>query len=127
MWRLRPSVIRGAIWALWSYRQAKHQLKRGVAAPVIQSPPPGLPLEARRGVEGVLKRVSATCLEGALVRQEWMASRGEPRDIVIGVPHEGLLSEPAHAWVDGTDVASPLLYAELHRIAPRGRPTESDR
>jgi hypothetical protein len=82
--------------------------------------PPPHPLSARRALDGVLERTSATCLEAALVRQRWLASEGRAFDVVIGVPESGLASSSAHAWLDGyepepdTDVA----YLELHRLPP---------
>jgi hypothetical protein len=64
-----------------------------------------------------MTRVDATCLESALVRQRWLAAHGERRDIVIGVPANGLHDEPAHAWLDGTDSWAASTYLELHRLS----------
>jgi hypothetical protein len=71
---------------------------------------------AALGVNAVLTRMSPTCLERALVLQRWQASVGDPRDVVIGLPPDGLHASPAHAWVDGLDDASPADYVELHRL-----------
>jgi hypothetical protein len=58
-----------------------------------------------------------TCLEGALVRQRWLASHGCHRDIVIGVgaPSNGFI---AHAWLDGEDDAAAAQFLELTRLLP---------
>jgi Transglutaminase-like superfamily len=77
-------------------------------------PPPPLPAVATRGVEGVLRRASATCLERSLVRQRWLAAHGRRVDVVIGVtaPARGFA---AHAWLDGDEADG---FAELTRVAP---------
>lgn len=118
MWRLRPSVLRAALWAWLALRQVRRQLEADVVRPIIKSPP-ALSATAGVGVMGVLSRTSPTCLEGALVRQHWMACHGDRRDVVIGVPRSGFGDTPAHAWVDGTDPISPAAYVELHRLPPR--------
>jgi hypothetical protein len=117
MWRLRPSVLIGALWAVLAARVVRHRLKRaGIQASVPR--PPHLSSRAGRGVMGALRRLEPTCLEGALVQQSWLASQGLPRDVVIGVPPNGLGKDPAHAWLDGLDNVSPTKYIELHRLAP---------
>jgi hypothetical protein len=76
-----------------------------------------------------MSRVQATCLESALVRQRWLAAHGDRRDIVIGVPTNGIRDQPAHAWVDGTDSWAASSYLELHRLKDRtmeGIPTEAE-
>jgi hypothetical protein len=65
-----------------------------------------------------LSRLKPTCLERALVLQAWLASQGTARDVVIGVPRDGMKAGPAHAWVDGTDTVSAEEYVELHRLRP---------
>ena len=117
MWRLRPTVLLAATWAVFGVASVKRQLRAGRSRPVVRRPP-SLPGSAGRGVEGVLTRLSATCLEGAMVRQAWMVAQGDPRDVVIGVPPTGLANGPAHAWVDGLDTRSPQRFLELHRIQP---------
>jgi len=118
VWRLRPSVLRAAFWAWRSLGHVRRQLVAGVVRPTLNAPPP-LPGDAGIGVMAVLTRCSPTCLEGALVRQHWLAYHGDRRDVVIGLPQSGFGDTPAHAWVDGTDRPSALQYIELHRLPPQ--------
>lgn len=114
--RLHPSVLAGALWATYAARVVRHRLKQvGLKASVPQ--PPRLNRRAGRGVTGALRRLAPTCLERALVQQAWMASQGVERDVVIGVPAQGIQNDPAHAWVDGADTLSPTKYVEIHRIS----------
>jgi hypothetical protein len=62
-----------------------------------------------------LRRVSPTCLERALVVQQWLAAHGDIRDVVIGV-QTGSGGLDAHAWIDGHEPMAELAYNELHRI-----------
>jgi hypothetical protein len=112
---LRPTVLRAAWWALRSTRATRQQLSAGESRPAV-APPPGLPLSAGLGVEAVLGRMSATCLEGALVRQRWLAAHGDRRDVVIGLPVRDFGPTPAHAWVDGLDLEAGAEHLELYRI-----------
>jgi hypothetical protein len=122
MWRLRPRVLAGALWAALAAQVVRRRLKQdGVGARVPA--PPRLGPGANRGVMGALSRLKPTCLERALVLQAWLASQGTCRDVVIGVPPDGMQSAPAHAWVDGTDAVSPAKYLELHRLRP---PTQTN-
>jgi hypothetical protein len=83
--------------------------------------PPHLGGGAGRGVAGALSRLSPTCLERALVLQAWLASEGTMRDVIIGLPPDGMKSQPAHAWVDGTESRSAATFLELHRLPPSVR------
>jgi hypothetical protein len=114
-WRLRPTVLRAAWWALRSTWRVRRQLRAGVSRPTVAAPP-DLPTCAALGVDAVLGHLEATCLEGALVRQRWLAAHGVVRDIVIGLPVAGFGPTPAHAWVDGTDQAAEAEHLELHRL-----------
>ncbi len=118
MWRLKPSVLRAALWAARAAWRARRQLRGGVAHPTLPPCPP-LPATAAPGVVGVLRRMERTCLERSLVLQAWLAAHGDYRDIVIGVPETGFGVDPAHAWVDGTEPASDAKYLELHRLPAR--------
>jgi len=127
MWRLRPSILMGALWASFAALVVRRELKRkGMRAHVPR--PPRLGDQAGKGVAGALSRLSPTCLERALVLQTWLAAHGTMRDVVIGLPKDGMKSHPAHAWVDGTERLSSATYIELHRLPapstalPRGRP-----
>ena len=110
-------VVAGALWAAAAVRLARHRLKRHGLQARVPGPPPLGP-GAGRGVRAALRRLEPTCLERALVEQAWLAAMGSPRDVVIGVPPEGIKDAPAHAWVDGTDQASSANYLELHRLPP---------
>jgi len=117
MWRFRPIVLIGALWATLAARRVRRELRsKGIQARAPR--PPRLGRRAGLGVTGALSRLSPTCLERALVLQAWLASQGIMRDVVIGVPPEGMKLQPAHAWVDGTDTVSPAHYLELHRLPP---------
>lgn len=118
--RLHPAVVVGGIWAAVAVRVMRARLERAGLGARVPGPPPIGP-RGRRGVEAALRRFAPTCLERALVEQAWLASQGEPRDVVIGVPPEGMKDSPAHAWVDGRDPGSAERYLELHRVAPTGR------
>jgi hypothetical protein len=62
----------------------------------------------------VLRRLEPSCLERALVLQRWLAARGDPREVVIGVTAPDAHFE-AHAWLDGE---SPREFREIARVAP---------
>ena len=117
MWRLRPSALAGALWALVATMVARKRLRRdGLRATSLKAP--SWNGQASRAAQGVLARLEPTCLERALVDQAWRLAHGDRRDIVIGVPRQGMSAAPAHAWLDGLDAASPLAYQEIHRLAP---------
>jgi hypothetical protein len=120
MWRLRPSVIVGAAWALVATRSVRRGLRTaGLAIAPLKAP--RLWGDAESGVQGVLHRLSPTCLEGALVKQAWMAAHGRFVDVVIGVPRAGFAASTAHAWLDGAPSAHVADYVEVQRIAPPGK------
>lgn len=80
--------------------------------------PPRLPASSRRGVEAFLRRRRHSCLEGALVRQRWLAEQGVLLDVVIGVtaPTAGF---EAHAWLESSGTpANVARYLEIARLAP---------
>lgn len=117
MWRLRPTVVLGALWAWTSVWRVRRRLQRSGLKTAALKPSP-CPPGAVLGVRGVLTRLSPTCLEGALVWQAWLAARGDRRDVVIGVPPSDLGhgTNPAHAWVDGLDPKSADAYIEIYRV-----------
>jgi hypothetical protein len=117
VYRLHPALLAGALWALVATQVVRRRLKQdGVHARVPR--PPRVGRRGGQGVRAALRRLSPTCLERALVEQAWLASVGTPRDVVIGVPPQGIKEAPAHAWVDGMDTVSPTQYLELHRLPP---------
>jgi hypothetical protein len=110
-------VLRAAWWTLVALVRTRRQLASGHPRPSIAAPP-DLPATAGVGVEGVITRLHASCLEGALVRQRWLGATGPAPDVVVGVPLTGFGATPAHAWLDGTDPDAARRHVELHRIAP---------
>jgi hypothetical protein len=121
--RFHPAVLAGALWATVAALLVRRRLKRdGLHTRVPR--PPHVGVRGGRGVRAALRRLSPTCLERALVEQTWLASVGTLRDVVIGVPPDGMREGPAHAWVDGTDTVSPSRYLELHRLPPPNARTQ---
>ena len=119
MWRLRPTVLTAAVWALWASRVVRARARRDgvkVTCPVVWP----LPYSASPGVLGVLTRLSPTCLERSLVLQAWLGAHGHDHDVIVAVPVEGIGSRPAHAWVDGVDRLDESSYREVHRYRSAG-------
>ena len=112
--RFDPQALRAAWWALHALRRVRRQLRAGTLDDVLLAPPPSLDASAGRGVEAVLRRMPGSCLELSLVRQRWLAARGDPRDVVIGVraPSTGFR---AHAWLEGEQAGD---FDELLRLSP---------
>lgn len=109
----RVAVARGALWAARACLAAHRGLTRVPLDQVELPRVPGLPRSAGRGVQAVLRRTGATCLERALVRQRWLASQGSPRHLVIGVSRQPPFA--AHAWLEGDPAAAWEGYEELSR------------
>lgn len=109
--------VRAALWADRALRTARRALARGEVRGIELPCPPRLPVSAIRGVNGLLRWRRHSCLEGALVRQRWLAAQGEPRAIAIGVtaPSRGFT---AHAWLVGEDDPEPAIFHELTRLQP---------
>lgn len=108
--------LRAASWANRALGHVRRELAAGRPTPVTPAPP-ALPAAARRGVEALLRRRRHSCLEGAIVRQRWLAAQTIYRDVVIGVtsPSEKFA---AHAWVDGEEDAPSGAFLELTRLKP---------
>lgn len=117
--RLSPHTLRAAWWALRSVRAARRDLRKNGLDARVAAPPPSLPWGSRTGVDGVLNRVSPTCLESALVKQRWLAAHRVSCDVIVGVARDEAGAVRAHAWLEG--IASPAEYAKysiIHRIPP---------
>jgi hypothetical protein len=112
---IRPNALRAAWWAITAWLRVRRQLAGGVARPTVAHPP-RLPRRSGAAVDVVLRRLGASCLEGALVRQRWLASHGEIRDVVIGLPGQNFGPTPAHAWVEGMDPEAAERLVELYRL-----------
>lgn len=109
------STLRAALWTVRSLVRARRLLRAGELERVQSrlSEPPRVPDPADRGVYAILRRKPNTCLERALVLQRWLASRGTPRDVVIGVSG-GTRDFKAHAWLEG-EAVSPS-FTEVTRL-----------
>lgn len=110
-------TLRAAVWALWALRSLRQEIAHdGLEVRVVA--PPRLAARGVRGVEAVLRRRRATCLERSLIVQRWLLAHGEPHDVVVGVSG-GSESMQAHAWVEAYD---PQAHGEgfsvLTRVAP---------
>lgn len=118
--RVDTANWRSAAWALRALRRLRLDLAAvGTSAQV--HPPPALPARAQRGVEAVLRRRRATCLERCLVLQRWLASQGRPHDVVIGVGAPGE-AFAAHAWLaDYHFDPESVRYNELTRLPSPAR------
>lgn len=118
--RRRPTLgeLRAALWAARAVRSSRRQLRRSGYDDLVLPRVPALPTSASRGVHAVLRRLSPTCLERAVVLQRWRAVHGDPRAVVVGVRGTGDEFR-AHAWLDDE---SPELdhteYRELVRLGP---------
>jgi hypothetical protein len=106
------ATMRAAWWALLAIERARHQLAAGGLDAVHLKPPPKLPPEAERGVRAAFRFRRHTCLVRAAVRQEWFASQGSHRYIVIGVtaPNNDFR---AHAWLEGDPPCHSEGFEEL--------------
>ena len=111
------ATLRAAGWTARALRQARRTLRAGGVAGARVGAPPPLPRSAGRGVEAVLRRSRASCLERALVLQRWEAAHGVPAAVVIGVqgPARGFR---AHAWLEGRPDGLADAYDELVRLPP---------
>jgi Transglutaminase-like superfamily len=111
------ATLRAAWWARTALLAARRALAAGEVSKIELPPPPPLPTSASRGIEAVLRRCHHTCLEGALVRQRWLAGQGLRREIAIGVtsPSEGF---SAHAWLVGEEDPTAQGFRELTRLQP---------
>lgn len=110
--------LRGILWAVRAVRAVRRQLRRTGYVGIVLPPLPVRPGEAARGVRFVLRRLSTTCLERAMIEQRWQAALGNPRDVLVGVrgPAGGFR---AHAWLEGDEPPDNMAgYRELLRIQP---------
>jgi transglutaminase superfamily protein len=117
--RRRPAVreLRAALWTLRAVRSARRQLRRsgyeGLTLPRV----PSVSGSASRGVNAVLRRLPATCLERAVVLQRWRTAHDDPCEVVVGVT--GTREEfRAHAWLDDESPADIGPFRELVRLRP---------
>jgi hypothetical protein len=112
----RVAVTRAGWWTLRAHRQARREVaRRGLEADVSQ--PPALPVEAGHVVDSVLRRLGASCLERAVVRQQWDLAHGRMRALIVGVTAVRPRFR-AHAWLEGDQPCHSEEFAELIRRMP---------
>jgi hypothetical protein len=106
--------MRAGWWALLAIRRTRRQLGKGGIDAVRVKPAPSVPAQAELGVRAAFRLWGQTCLVRAAVLQEWFASQGSHRDIVIGVtaPDEDFR---AHAWLEGDPPCHSEGFDELVR------------
>jgi hypothetical protein len=113
MWRLRPPVLAGALWAVVALILIRRDLRgQGVQASVISTFGLSKGKRASAGVAGALARLHPSCLEEVLILQKWRAALGDHRDVIVGVPKSGFTNQTAHAWLVGAE--SGELYIPIH-------------
>jgi hypothetical protein len=108
-------TMAAAWWAHRALRSTRGRLAVDGVRTVVPPPPPLSP-GATRGVLGVLRRQPTTCLERTLVLQRWLASCGEPYEVILGVATTERFV--AHAWLPFEEGARTRPFAELTRIPP---------
>lgn len=117
--------LRAAFWTLRAATRARRDVARGGIEAVSLPRVPPVGMQASRGVVGVLRRTSHTCLVQATVRQAWLAAHGQRRDLIIGVKGPAAELE-AHAWIDGDPPCHSEGFRELHRRPPPAWPSAGD-
>jgi hypothetical protein len=106
-------AVRRTWWAARALRACRTQLPDAGIDGVRLPPPPACRTDGDRGLGRALRIGRARCLERALIRQRWLGSRGEERDLVLGVTAPGPAFR-AHAWLAG-DPEDTSAFGELHR------------
>jgi hypothetical protein len=105
--RETPAIV---TWTERSLRAMRRELgSAGLRASV--APPPGGPVELGHAISLWLRLRRATCLERSLIRQRWLASRGVPHEVLIGVATAN--SFTAHAWLDNEDSQGHAILTRL--------------
>ena len=109
--------VRAALWTAAALRSARRQLRRGARPDGVLLKAPPSDVEGLNGVLRVIRAVDNTCLERAVVLQQWYAAHGSRRVLFVGVtaPSSGF---KAHAWLAGEDVGEEN-FMELLRYESR--------
>jgi hypothetical protein len=112
---LDPVTWRVVLWAARSVRRARRDARIMPVDQVRVSPPPSCDPAGDRAVLLGARLSRATCLERALVRQGWLAARGDRRTLVIGTtaPSSGFR---AHAWLEDDGDTSGAGFAQILRL-----------
>lgn len=107
--RARAAGWSGRVW--W---QVRRQLRRCRLADVAVGTPPRHPSGHGRGsVLATLAVLRASCLERAVVVQQWDAADGRERDLLIGVSRAGGRTL-GHAWLEGENPRGA--FSVIHRL-----------
>lgn len=107
----------GASWAIGAIPVTRRRLRAdGVKAECPRAPRLGR--GAGAGVLAVIRLLRPTCLERALVLQQFFSVQGIDRDVVIGVNKDDN-GMSAHAWLSGEDLVQGVGFVEIHRIAAK--------
>ena len=89
-----------AAWTVLAWAVVRGQLLARRRWQAIRVPrPPASSLADAWVVRSVLRRLHAACLPRTLVLQEWLATHGDRRDVVLGVATRPAFR--AHAWLAG--------------------------
>jgi hypothetical protein len=115
---VRPDTFRAAFWALRSCIRV-HRSAGVIAGPALPRVP-DVPSVAFAGVRHVLWMRGEQCLVSSYVRQAWLASHGDARELVVGTT--GPAGFAAHAWLDGEEATEGVGFHELIRLPPPGSP-----
>ena len=111
-----PAGFRVAAWTARALRDIRRRLgEGGLAGARVHEAPHGS--GSQRVMNAVLRLGHASCLERALIRQEWLRAHGRRVEVVIGVT--GPADFGAHAWLDGEEPHSTVEFAEIRRLAPQ--------
>ncbi len=113
---LALDAVRRAWWAARALRACRMQLAGGGLEAVRLPRPPACRSGGERGIGRALGAGRARCLERALIRQSWLQSCGDERDLVVGVTRPGP-GFRAHAWLAG-DREDTSAFSELRRRPP---------
>jgi hypothetical protein len=113
-------TLRAAWWTALALRRLRGEISE-VGLEVQVTAPPELAPEGLRGVEAVLRRRHATCLERSLIVQRWLIAHGASHEVLIGVSG-GTDRMEAHAWLDRYDPAAQGDgFQVLARVAARAQ------
>ncbi|RLV47494.1 lasso peptide biosynthesis B2 protein [Nocardioides mangrovicus] len=115
--RRSPVVMAAAVWTWLAIAITRRRLRRVGFAAAVPAPPALLPWSSRRGVYGVLSRLSPTCLERSYVLQRWLSAHGVDFEVVVGVRRDEAGAIAAHAWIEELTTARERgRYTEIHRV-----------
>jgi hypothetical protein len=109
-------MLRALLWAWRAAAEARRLVRTGDIRTGTISPAPRSSGHATFAVRAVKRVRRLSCLEGALLDQQWRLTRGEAHDVVVGVRTDQGFE--AHAWIDG-EFDRHTDYVEIYRRPPR--------